>query len=237
MITKNKNIKCEECENSLCILKKYCTAQELTLVSLDKTTSVLKKGNYVFCEGDFVRGIFFIQNGSAKVISDTLNNRQQIVRLSKTGNIIGYRALGKVKYYFNAVALTDLTICFIDNELYHNLCKINNELTYHLMLQYAYELGRTGLRMKYQSQMNTREKIAEAFIYLNEVFGTNSETKKLNIAFSRQDLADLAGTTPEQISRQLSEFEKEGAIKKHKRDIEITNLGHLQSIVKKYKIE
>ncbi len=237
MIINKNNIECQKCENNECAVKKYCTSQELTLVSLNKSISVLKKDNYIFREGDFVHGIYFIQNGAAKVISDTLNKRQQIVRLSTSGNILGYRALGKVKYYFNAAALTDLTVCFIDNELYHNLCKSNNELTYHLMLQYAYELGRTGLRMKYQSQMNSREKIAEAFIYLNEVFGTNPETKKLNISFSRQDLADLAGTAPEQISRQLAEFEEEGIIKKHKREIELNNLEGLQNIVQKYKIE
>lgn len=237
MIINKKNIECVNCSNYECALKKYCTAQELTLVSLHKTTSALKKNNYIFREGDFVHGIYFIHKGAAKVISDTLNRRQQIIRLSKTGNILGYRALGKLNYYFNAIALTDSTVCFIDNELYHNLCKSNNELTYHLMLQYAYELGRTGLRMKYQSQMNVREKIAEAFIYLNEVFGTNPETKKLNLSFSRQDLADLAGTSPEQISRQLAEFEKEGIIKKHKNEIELNSIESLQNIVKKYKIE
>lgn len=209
----------------------------MAIVSMNKGMSSFKKDEYIFREGDMVHGIYFIQNGAVKVISDTLHGRQQIVRLSKRGNILGYRALGKNVYYFNAIAFSDATLCFIDNETYHSLCKINNDLTYNLMLQYAHELGRTGLRMKFQAQMNAREKIAEAFVYLYETYGMIPGTNKLNIAYSRQDLTDLAGSSFEQISRQIAEFEKEGILAKQKREIEILDLDKLKDIVQMYKIE
>lgn len=229
------NILCSDCTIN-CFIRQYCVPAQIGLVETEKNTTGYKKDEYIFREGDTVFGIYFIQHGGVKVISDNLNGRQQIVRLSKPGNILGYRALGKSRYYFNAVALNDTTVCFIENGLYHNLCRSNNDLAYNLMLHYAHELGRTGLRMKFQSQMNVREKVAEAFVYFNEVFGLNPATKTLNIPLSRQDIADLAGTTSEQVSRQLTEFEEEKLIIKNKRDIQIPDIRALEEIVKRYKI-
>jgi CRP-like cAMP-binding protein len=84
--------------------------------------------------------------------------------------------------------------------------------------------------------MNIREKVAEAFVYMNETFGTDNATKTLNIDLSRQEIADTAGTTSEQVSRQLSNFESEKLISRKKRKIQILNGQGLENIVRDYKI-
>jgi CRP-like cAMP-binding protein len=228
--------KCSNCSTNNCFVKRFGTNEQITLVEMSKTTTQYKKDDYIFREGEIVFGIYFIKTGGVKVISDNLHGRQQIVRLTKEGNILGYRALGKTKYYFNAIAFIDTTLCFIDNELYHHLCRNNIDFTYNLMLHYAHELGRTGLRVKYQSQMNMREKIAEALLNVIEIFGIDSETKTLKLAITRQDIADLAGTTTEQVSRQLTEFEESKIIEREKRSIKILQPTILEDIVKMYKI-
>ena len=111
------------------------------------------------------------------------------------------------------------------------------DFAYNLILFYALELRRTELRVKYHAQMNIREKVAESFVYLNEVFGTDPSTKKLNVELDRQEIADVAGTTPEQVSRQLSDFEDEKLILRKKREIQILNVKGLKNIVSNYKIE
>jgi len=65
----------------------------------------------------------------------------------------------------------------------------------------------------------------------------NPETKILNIVLSRQDIADLAGTTAEQVTRQLSDFENEKLITRNKREIIFLNINKLENIVSDYKIE
>lgn len=182
-------------------------------------------------------GIHFIQNGGVKVVTPNLHGREQVVRLASDGNILGHRVLGNDKYYFNAIALMDTNVCFIETSVFKDTCMNSPDFAYGLILFYALELRRTELRVKYQSQMNIREKVAEAFVYLNEIFGTNVKTKTLNIELSRQEIADTAGTTPEQVSRQLSDFEDEKLISRKKREIQILNLRGLQNIVRNYKIE
>ena len=59
----------------------------------------------------------------------------------------------------------------------------------------------------------------------------------MKISLSRQDIADLAGTTAEQVTRQLSDFENEKLIARNKREIIFLNIKKLENIVSDYKIE
>ncbi len=232
-----EKIECKSCTSHNCFVKRYCTGDALMTISDTKNQDFYKKGDHIFREGNTMLGIHFIQNGGVKVVTPNLHGREQVVRLASDGNILGHRVLGNDKYYFNAIALMDTNVCFIETSVFKDTCMNSPDFAYGLILFYALELRRTELRVKYQSQMNIREKVAEAFVYLNEIFGTNVKTKTLNIELSRQEIADTAGTTPEQVSRQLSDFEDEKLISRKKREIQILNLRGLQNIVRNYKIE
>ena len=235
--TMKNRIECNECKNEKCFIKLGCFGQWLDKISTSKNQLWYKKGNYIFCEGETNYGIYFIQQGGIKVVTTSLHGREQIVRLAKEGQILGHRGLGKTYYYFNTVALVDSMVCFVENELFYNACMHCPEFAFNMIFFYASELRRAELRVKYQAQMNTREKVAMAFIYCNESFGINPETKMLNISLNRQDIADIAGTTTEQVTRQLSIFEREKLIARNKREILFLNLKGLENIISDYKME
>ncbi|MFI5150488.1 MAG: Crp/Fnr family transcriptional regulator [Bacteroidia bacterium] len=230
-------IECMHCTSLNCLVKRFSSQAQLQQISTYKNQNFYKKGDYIFREGNTMMGIHFIQSGGVKVVTTTLNGREQVVRLLADGNILGHRVLGNDKYYFNAIAVMDTHVCFIQTGAFKDICNNNPEFAYNLILFYALELRRAELRVKYHAQMNIREKVAEAFVYINEVFGTNPKTKTLNIELSRKELADIAGTTPEQVTRQLSDFEEERLVSRAKREIQIANLDGLEHIVIDYKIE
>ena len=233
---KNK-IECNECKNEKCFIKKGCFGELLNKISSNKNQLWYKKGNYIFHEGEPIYGIYFIQHGGIKVVTTSLHGREQIVRLAKEGQILGHRGLGRTYYYFNAVAVMDSLVCFVENDLFYDACMNCPEFAYNLIFFYASELRRAELRVKQQAQMNIREKVAMAFIYSYEVFGMNPETKMLNISLSRQEIADIAGTTAEQVTRQLGDFESKKLIARNKREIVFLNIKGLEDIVCDYKIE
>jgi len=233
---KNK-IECSACKNEKCFVKLGCFGEWLHKISSSKNQYWCKKGSYIFREGEPVYGIHFIQEGGVKIVTTSLHGREQIVRLAKEGQILGHRGLGRTYYYFNAVALKDTLVCLIENELFYEACMNCPKFAYNLIFFYASELRRAELRVKYQAQMNIREKVAMAFVYSYEIFGMNPETKTMNISLSRQDLADIAGTTAEQVTRQLSDFENERLIARNKRVIKLLNMKGLEDIVSDYKIE
>jgi len=230
-------IECNECNNEKCFIRQGCFGEWLNKISSNKNQLWYKKGSYIFREGEPIYGIYFIQQGGVKVVTKSLHGREQIVRLAKEGQILGHRGVGRTYYYFNSVALMDSLICFVENELFYEACMNCPEFAVKLIFFYASELRRAELRVKYQAQMNIREKVAMAFTYSYELFGVNPDTRMLNISLSRQDIADIAGTTAEQVTRQLSDFESEKLIARNKREIILLNIKGLEDIVSDYKIE
>ena len=81
--------------------------------------------------------------------------------------------------------------------------------------------------------MNLREKIADALLFIALNFGL-SEQNELRESFSREDIASLTSTTTEQVSRQLSDFEKENIIEKRSRKIALLQPAKLKIIVQPY---
>ena len=235
--TMKNRIDCNDCRNEKCFIKQGCFNEWLDKINTSKNQLYYKKGSYVFREGERIYGVHFIQHGGIKVVTTSLHGREQIVRLAREGQILGHRGLGRTFYYFNAVALVDSLVCFVDNDLFYEACLNSPPFAYNLIFFYASELRRAELRVKNQALMNIREKVAMAFIYSHEIFGINPETKMLNISLSRKGIADIAGTTAEQVTRQLGIFEDEKLIARNKREIIFLNIKGLEDIVRDYKIE
>ena len=231
------SIRCTDCTSYNCSIKRFCTEEQLDIFADSKNMNFYHKGDSVFREGNTMQGIHFIHTGAVEVVTPDLNGREQVVRLAAEGSLLGHRVLGNDKYYFNAIALSDSNICFASSELFKQICLANPEFSYNLILMYALELRKAELRVKYHAQMNIREKVAQAFVYINEVFGINSISKSFNIELSRREIADIAGTTAEQVTRQLTDFEEEKLIQRDKREIKIINLKGIEDIVKDYRIQ
>lgn len=231
-----RRIDCLDCKCLKCYVRKFCSNAEQEKISEKKDLNYYRSGDSIFKEGNTMLGIHFIMTGAVKVVTSGLNGREQVVRLASDGDLLGHRVLGNDKYYFNAIALKDTQICFLETSVFKEACMSSPEFSYRLLMFYALELRRTELRVKYHAQMNIREKVAQAFVYVNEIFNTDPETKKLNIDLSRKEIADIAGTTSEQVTRQLSDFEEEGLILREKRDIKMLNIEGLENIIRNYKI-
>lgn len=229
-----KNIFCRECLNNNCFVRKHCSADWLDTLSLAKYQFLQKKGQYVFIEGNPVFGIYFIKEGKVKVTASGHRNREQIVRLAKDGHILGHRGLGGDFYPVSAVSMEDTTLCFFENKILHEAFMANPEFTYELMMFYSKELRKAEIRMKHLTQMNVREKTADAILFIKEAFGINKDGHTLNVSISREEIAELAGTSVGQIIHNLSDFQKEKIIIKKGKKIQILDEKKLSSIVSFY---
>ena len=169
----NKKITCKECNNTICFIKQNCSPVWLNMIELKKIQIEHQAKDCIFREGGYVEGIYFMQRGFVKLVSKRVDNREQIVRLAAAGQVLGHRGLGDDKYPISAVALNDTTVCFIDNDTLYEVFMNNPKLTLQMMEFYSRELRKTQIRMKYLTQMNVREKIAEALLFIKEVFGIN----------------------------------------------------------------
>jgi CRP/FNR family transcriptional regulator, cyclic AMP receptor protein len=225
---------CIECLNNNCYIKQHCSVDWIQLIGLHTKQSLYKKGECIITEGMPVPGLHFILKGRVKMTSSGLNGKQQILRFVGDGDVMGNYCNREEPVPIGAFAMEDVKICFIDSNVIEDILMSNPLLTIALMRYYSSELRKTESRIKQIVQMNTREKVAEALLFIIDSWGLEDE-KDINIQISRQEIADIVGINSEQVVRQLSDFEKENMIIKQGREIEIKNKRSLRNIIRNYK--
>ena len=161
------------------------------------------------------------------------HNEVEIVNFASAGQVFGSAGFDNNFYSFGADAKIDSIICFFNNEILKELYVSNPKLLYDLMLFYSREHSESTYRLMSISQMNLREKVASVLFYLVRKFGLNSQNE-LPEYFTREDIASLACTNSEQVSRQLSDFQKERIIEKRTRKIAILQPAKLKEIISEY---
>lgn len=218
---------CFDCKNTQCIIKRNMHIDKMHAFVAKRTSFICKKGQSFIIEGAPVHGLYFIQDGKAKVSKTGLFGKEQIVRITGNGETIGHRGFGVGQFYqISAVALQNTTLCNFSTDTMNQMLHEVPSLTYDMMLFYAEELNRSETKVKKFAQMTVREKVIDAILYINRKFG---QTKGiLNIELSRKEISDFAGTTEEQVIRTLSALRKDGLIDTPGKKISIKNVELLR---------
>jgi len=103
------------------------------------------------------------------------------------------------------------------------------------MMFYANELKKTENRLRNMAVMTVRDRVAEALILIMDNFSKkNGLGTILDINLSRKEIAEIAGTYPEQVSRYFSEFKDQGLIDLSGKTIVVKQPNLLISIIDSY---
>ena len=230
-------IKCKECDSAGCFIKQYCSPGWIKKIETKKYQVHRKAENYIFEEDDQVGGIYFIHHGNVKVTIKGVSNREHIVRLAVEGDLLGYRGDGRDRYPVSAITLSDTIVCFFDNDAFYDVCMNNPKFTLEMTTFYSRELRKAEFRIKQLTQMTTRERVANALLYLKDTIGINKKSKSLNIYLTRQEIADLVGSSIAELIRELGKFENEKLIVKQERNIGLINIPGLKNVAGDYNIK
>lgn len=194
-----------------------CSSEEaLKLVTQIRTTSRYKADQTIFYAGNDPLGVFTVQSGLIKLEVISAKGTAHTLRLMGPGSIIGYRSLfANEPYHASAIAVEDSELCFLPKEGLLRLTKEHSQVALNLMSYLAKDLRAAEEKWVYQIDKEAPERVAEALLFLQQHFhGQN---------WTRREIAEWAGTTPETVMRTLSQFEKNGWISTVGRSIQITN--------------
>lgn len=232
---KNFSVKCTECETRDCWILKFCSKEWIDFVAQNKISHFYRKKQHVIYEKTLMEGIYFIHTGKVKVYKSGIGKKQQIVRLSKSGDILGHRGFNREYWPISAEIIEDSNICLLRIEHFNMLLKNNIELTNHLLLFYVDELYYSEEMARDLSQLSVRERVADALLKIKQAYCPSKEDKCVGVKLSRQDIADIAGTTKEQVSKNLAEFKEEKIINLNNKEIVIEDSEKLYTIANRSK--
>ncbi len=198
-------------------------------ISDSKTCSVYKKGQIIFHEGGHPFGIYCLNHGKVKLSIVGDEGKEQIVRMVKDGDVLGYRSLlGGERYKATATALEDCQICFIPKDIFMEALRNDANLSFEMMKILSNQLREAEVKLTHLAQKPVRERLAETLIFLKDTYGYEPDSQFIDVSLTREEIANLVGTATETAIRLLSELNKEEIIELVGKKIAIKDLKELR---------
>lgn len=203
--------------------------KELLLKSTE--TKTYKKNELVFLENTKPLGLICLLEGKVKIFKEGAGGRDQIIRLSRPGGFIGYRALfADQNYHASAVAIENSIACTVEKNALFGIMKNDPNFTFDILKSLASELGFSNMRTVSLTQKHIRGRLAESLLFLIDTYGYYDDGVTIKALLSRDDIASLSNMTTSNAIRTLSTFASEKVISIEGRKIKILDLKMLQKI-------
>jgi CRP-like cAMP-binding protein len=231
MHTTQPNPRCNTCRVRDCSVLSNCSGDILEDLSDNKKYLHFHRGQRLLIEGQHGGGIYFIRSGIAKVEVNGKNGRPLILRLAGAGSMLGHRVCGSTEEQpLSAEAVEDLHVCHISLAFYDQLVEKSPALHSGIMTSLLNEIREVELHAVRLTHFSVKERVAAALLHIAELYRYQPGSNGIRVHLERQDLADLSGTTREQVSRMLSALQRAGFIKFSGKHFKFFDLNHLQSI-------
>ena len=222
---------CQICRSCMdCIFQGF---QDEILLGINekKSCGIVAKGEPLFRENEFPKGLYLIHSGSVKISKSDEEGRELIVRLAKRGDFVGYRALlCNDRYQASAFALEDTYYCFLEKDYYLSILYSNPHVISHIITRLSADLLSAENKLMKIVNLNATGRIAEILLLLEEFYGTNGHSDTIKTTLKKEDIGHLAGTTTETSIRVMSEFKKMGIIDTIGKKIRIMDRKRLLSL-------
>ncbi len=215
---------CETCESRLKTVFSELSSEELVKLSLHKGCNFHRAGQILFHEGGFPAGLYCINRGKIKLYKTGRDGKEQILRLAKEGDVVGYRSLiSGEPYAASAAVLEDASICFIPRDTFYGLLKESPPFNMQVMALLARELRSAEDKEISLAQKPVKERLAETLLMLREFFGVEQDGATIKTPLTREDLSNIVGTATETVIRLLSDLREKNIIELEGRKIKILN--------------
>lgn len=226
-----KHSDCRACAARINSIFKELKDEELQRLEENKSCNHYHKGEVIFNEGAYPRGLFCVQSGKVKLSQMGADGKEQIVHLANDGDIMGYRAiLGEDTYSCSAMALEDSKVCFIPKAQFNELIENNSKLTLQIVHLLSDELKEAERKITNTAQQPVKNRIAQSLISLIKNYGFEQDNITINVSIKREELANLAGTTRETATRLLYEMQEQKLIELVGKKIRILNQVLLKNL-------
>lgn len=225
----NSNI--ENCLEGTSSLFKGLNQKEKELIVQHHTVATIKKGGYLFREGEKGRGLVYIASGKAKVCRTGVAGREHIIKMLKNQDMTGFQNLfTETTWSASAVATEESVICTLEKQNLLKILRSNPEVLIKIGKLLSEELSYSYDKMVSLTQKHVRGRLVESLLMLARIYGFEADGKTIKVCLSRSDLAHLSNMTTSNAIRTLSNLVSEGNIKIKGRKITLLNTANLEKI-------
>ena len=205
---------------------KAATDEDVRVIAGLGIRRAVEEGGYFFFQGGIANYLYIMMSGRAKLCQISSDGQQVNLRTLVPGQLFG--AVGAVEpratYPACAQALEDSTAVAIESAAFRSVLENRPHLSLNLMRLMTGYIRELQERYRELATERVEQRIARALLRLAAQSGRKmGEGLLIELSFSREDLAEMTGTTLYTVSRTLSSWEKRGVIKTGRERIILPN--------------
>jgi|TARA_B110001454_G_scaffold198655_1_gene202924 CRP-like cAMP-binding protein len=208
--------------SSVSIFSDLSDSELINIQSLCKTRKY-PKNSMIILEEEMGDVVFIVMIGTVKITRVNDEGKEVILAMLGSGEVFGEMAiLDGESRSANALAQENSEVVTINREDFLNIIKTNNKVAINLMTEFAIRLRKSDQQIEALSLDDAEHRIGVSILNLAEEMGVirKGVVTVDNLPY-QQDIANMAGTSRETVSRVMKIFEDRGLI---------TKTGHKLSI-------
>ncbi len=187
---------------------------DLSTVARSAHFRAVERGGFFFQQGESAEALYVLTLGQVRLTQTTPEGHQTLLRFLGPAEMLGAIAvLGQDAYPATAEAVVDCRALAWDGETMTRLMERFPRLALNALYLLATQIRELQERYQAMTSERVERRVARALVRLANHAGQKAEGGVLiNLPLSRQDLAEMTGTTLFTVSRILSRWEHDGLV-------------------------
>ncbi|MFI8482658.1 fumarate/nitrate reduction transcriptional regulator Fnr [Pseudomonas sp. NPDC078700] len=211
-----------------CSLASLCLPLSLNLEDMDALDGIvkrgrpLKKGEFLFRQGDNFGSVFAVRSGALKTFTLSDAGEEQITGFHLPSELIGLSGMDSETYPVSALALETTSVCEIPFERLDELTAKLPQLRRQLMRIMSREIRDDQQMMLLLSKKNADERIATFLVNLSARFRARGfSSQQFRLAMSRNEIGNYLGLAVETVSRVFTRFQQNKLLEAEGKEVHI----------------
>jgi len=192
------------------------------LDNIVKRGKPLKKGEFLFHQGDAFSSIFAVRSGSLKTFSLNDDGSEQLTGFYLPSELLGLSGLHSERHPVSAQALETTSLCELPFAHLDELTAKLPALRRQLMRVMSREIQGDQQMMWLLSKKTADARIASFLLNLSSRFSVRGySSSQFRLAMSRREMGNYLGLAVETVSRVFTRFTQNGLIEAEGKEVRI----------------
>jgi CRP-like cAMP-binding protein len=195
---------------------------DLNALSKLAVSHSFKAGEFVFWEGDGPAYFYVVSSGRVKVLKHSSQGKEFVVSFFGPGEVFGEVAVFEERPYpASAQAVSDSELLGLGRERFVSFLSSHPEVSLRIINMLGGRLRDAQNRLNALAGERAEQRVAKTLLMLSSKLGKS-------LPFTRQEIADMSGTTIETTIRVMSRMKSGGIIRSHRGKTDILDETRLR---------
>lgn len=187
----------------------------------------------IYLEGAEAERLYVLADGKVKLLKFSANQREVLLGILKPGDFFGnFTYVNGDTYRESAIALTQACTLSISNQDFRTIVDRTPQLAIRSMQIMAARLNAATEQVLQLGSMTVEQRLALTLLNLDEKLGLNRHgLRVIDVPLSQEELAGMTATTPESVSRWMSQMRKLGVIQSGRKWVSLLKPDYLRQLL------